>query len=397
MMPLSGLVVLDLTRLTPGGFCTLMLADYGARVIKIEDTEMGDYIRLFPPYYHKTGANHWICNRNKESLSIDLKTQTGKDIFKQLVKKADVVLDSFRPGAMDRLGLGYETLKSWNDRIICCSITGFGQTGPYKHRVGHDTNYIALTGLLDLNGEKNGRPIIPSTQIADIGGGSLNATIAILMALYAREKSGHGDYIDISMLDGTIPWLTLFAGDYFAEGKPAVRGESPISGDWPRNYVYKTKDNKYMAVSATEDKFWARLLKILALPDVDKSMDLTDEKTKNHVRRRLEEEFAKKTRQEWEDFLKNEEVCVSPVLNIEEAFKNEQVVSREMFIDVEFPGYGKAHQMGLPLKMKNNKGSIRTAPPRHGEHTRSILKEIGFQDTEIDGFVKEKIVLCNPK
>ena len=216
MDALSGIKVLDLSRLLPGPYCTLMMADYGAEVIKIEQPKIGDYIRWRKPGINGIGARHLTINRNKKSIELNLKSEEGKEIFKKMASEADVIIESFRPGVMERLGLGYEEIAKINEGIIYCSLTGYGQTGPYRYLPGHDINYIGYSGILGLIGEKDGKPIVPGVQIADIGGGALLSLSAICMALFHREKTGNGQYIDVSMLDGAVSWLYASVSDFFA-------------------------------------------------------------------------------------------------------------------------------------------------------------------------------------
>ncbi len=227
---LSGIKVLDLSRLLPGPYCTLMMADYGAEVIKIEEPGKGDYIRWRKPAIEGIGARHLTVNRNKKSVELNLKTEEGKEIFKKMAADADVILESFRPGVMERLGLGYDEIVKMNKGIVYCSLTGYGQTGPYRNLPGHDINYIGYSGILGLIGEKEGKPVIPGVQVADIGGGSLMALAGICMALFHRERTGEGQYIDVSMMDGAITWLYAAVSDYFASDKLPERGDNRLDG-----------------------------------------------------------------------------------------------------------------------------------------------------------------------
>jgi len=235
MSALEGLRVLDLSRLLPGGFCSLLLSDFGADVVKVEDAGMGDYVRWSPPYYEgaEQGANSALflaLNRGKRSIRIDLKTDEGRDVLLRLARDADVLLESFRPGVLDRLGVGYDRLREVNPRLVYCAITGYGQDGPYRDRSGHDMNYLGLIGLLGLTGDRGGPPVQSAGQIADIGGGALMAAFGILAALRERDRSGEGQLVDVSMADGSLSWLAMVAARYLADGVVPQRGDPELAG-----------------------------------------------------------------------------------------------------------------------------------------------------------------------
>ena len=265
MSALEGVKVLDLTRLLPGGFCTLLLADFGADVLKVEDTGMGDYVRWAPPHYEGAedsakSSLFLALNRNKRSIRINLKEERGREVLLRLVKEYDVVIESFRPGVMDRLGVGYERLREENPRVIYCAITGYGQDGPYRDRSGHDMNYLGLIGLLGLTGEQDGPPIQSAGQIADLGGGALMAAFGVLAALHERERSGEGQLVDVSMADGALAWLAMVAGRYFADGQVPKRGELDLAGRFVCYRPYACKDG-WVTLGALEPKFfqaWCR-------------------------------------------------------------------------------------------------------------------------------------------
>src|ERR671929_195422 len=247
-LPLEGIRVLDLSRLLPGGFCSLLLADFGADVVKVEDTGMGDYVRADEPAFQ-------ALNRGKRSIRIDLKHPEGRDVFLRLARDADVVLESFRPGVMDRLGVGYARLREENPRLVYCAITGHGQDGPFAARAGHDMNYLARVGLLDLTGEPDGPPIQAAGQIADLGGGALMAAFGILAALRERERSGEGQLVDVSMADGALSWLALVAAKYLADGQVPKRGSIELAGRLVCYRPYACKDG-WVTLGALEPKFW---------------------------------------------------------------------------------------------------------------------------------------------
>lgn len=267
MGPIKGLKMLDLSRLLPGPYCSLLLADLGMEVLKVEEPGQGDYIRKIGPIRRKESAYFLAVNRNKKSMTLDLKMEESKEIFYRLTQSYDIVLESFRPGVMDRLGIGYEELKKRNPHVILCSLSGYGQSGPYRERSGHDINYIGLGGILEITGQRNGPPIIPGVQIADIGGGMM-AAIAILAAVIHREKTGEGQFLDISMLDGIISWLSVLAGKYFVDENLPQRGNMRITGRYACYQVYQTKDGRYMSLGALEEKFWKNFCEALGREDL---------------------------------------------------------------------------------------------------------------------------------
>ena len=257
---LKGVKVLDLSRLLPGGFCSLLLADFGAEVLKVEDTGMGDYVRWAIPKYEgaeesAASAYFLALNRGKKSIRINLKSDEGKDVLLKLVEEYDVVLESFRPGVLDRLGVGYERMKQENPRLVYCAISGYGQDGPYRDRSGHDMNYLGLVGMLGLTGDKDGPPVQAAGQIADLGGGALMAAFGILAALRERDRSGEGQFVDISMADGALSWLAMVAAKYFADKTPPHRGDLELAGSLVCYRPYACADG-YVTLGALEPKFW---------------------------------------------------------------------------------------------------------------------------------------------
>ncbi|MGX9135135.1 CaiB/BaiF CoA transferase family protein [Rummeliibacillus sp. JY-2-4R] len=383
MGALSGVKVLDLSRLLPGPYCTLMMADYGAEVIKIEEPENGDYIRWRKPAIEGIGARHLTINRNKKSVELNLKTKAGKEIFKKMAANADVILESFRPGVMERLGLGYDEISKLNEGIVYCSLTGYGQTGPYRNLPGHDINYIGYSGILGLIGEKGGKPVVPGVQIADIGGGALMALSGICMALFHKERTGKGQYIDISMMDGAVTWLYAAASDYFASGKIPERGNNRLDGNFAYYNVYETKDNKFLSVGASELKFWKRICELIGKPewiDLHEGSDEVQEKLKKD----LSQLFKQKNQQEWLDLLALEDTCVGPVNDINQIFNDPQIIERELFTQMNHPIAGMIKQIGFPIKFSQTPGEIYSHSPILGEHTEEILSELNYSKEMID-------------
>src|SRR5437762_6888600 len=311
-MPLTGIRILDLTRLLPGAYCTLLLADMGADVIKIEEPGGGDYMRWTPPLVDGQSALFNAINRNKRSVTLDLKSEAGRDLLLQLVDGADVLVEGNRPGVMGRLGLGWDVLHSRNARLIMCSITGYGQDGPFASRAGHDLNYMATAGALGLNGDREGPPVPLSVQVADIGGGGLQPAVAILGAIVGVQRGGEGRWIDASMTDGAVGWLALVFAAHAARERVA-RGDQRLAGRYPCYRVYECRGGGYYSVAALEPKFWTAVCDALARPelaDLQYSEDLDAQK-------QLEKVFATKTRDEWQEILAGADACCEPVLDLD--------------------------------------------------------------------------------
>ena len=391
MDALQGIKVLDLARLLPGNFCTLLLADYGADVLKIEDTDRGDYGRWFPPLVRTQSAYFLGLNRNKKSMKLNLKTDKGRAIFMQLAERSDVILEGFRPGVTDRLGIGYDAVRKVNPEIIYCSISGFGQDGPYRDKVGHDINYIGIGGILGITGQRGGPPIIPASQIADIGAGGMMATIGILMALIHRRKTGRGQYIDISMLDGVVSWLSMFASKYFADGQIPQREGMMLNGQFPCYRVYRTKDDKYISIGALEAKFWENLCRALRREDLVPHQYATGSQG-DEVVSQLEKVFLTKTRDEWVEYLEDFEICHGPVNDFQETFSDPQVLHRGMVLEVDHPTEGRIKQAGFPIKLSATPGRVRLPSPGYGDHTREVLEELGYPEGDIEALEKSGVI-----
>ncbi|HZG73785.1 MAG TPA: CaiB/BaiF CoA-transferase family protein, partial [Chondromyces sp.] len=311
-------------------------------------------------------------NRNKKSVTIDLKSEEGKEIFIELVKTADVLVESFRPGVMERLGLAYATLKDINPKLIYCAITGYGQTGPYVQMPGHDLNYISYAGLLNLQGERNRKPVPPAVQIADIGGGSLMAVIGIMMAIQARAQTGKGQFVDISMLDGAVSWLQTTLPNYLVNHQLPNRGELPLSGEKACYEVYETLDRRFLAVGALELKFWIEFCRAIQREDFIELHDAPQNK-QDELKTEIGRIIKNKTQDEWVEIFSRYEACVTPVLTFEEMVDNPQIRDRQMI--QEIPGLtGK--QIGIPIKLSDTPGVIRSNAPRLGEHNKEIFGEL---------------------
>lgn len=389
-MPLSGITVLDLTRLLPGPFCSLLLADFGAEVIKVEQPGAGDYMRWYPPLVGDTGGMYLLLNRNKKSFTLDLSKPAGKEIFFRLARVADVVLEGFRPGVARKLGVDYEALAEANPRIVYCSISGYGQDGPYAGQPGHDINYLGYAGVLGMTGNAGGPPVVPGVQIADIGGGALTAAAGILLALLARERTGRGQFVDVAMLDGVISWLPTLAGGYFAGGEVPARGKTWLTGGYACYGVYQTKDGGYVSLGALETHFWERLCRYLGREEFIR-WQFAEEK-QEEMRSFLEGVFLSRSRDEWVKIFREIDTCGGPVYNLAEVFEDPQVRHREMVFSLEHPRLGRIKQLGFPVKLSATPARVRLAPPDLGEHTKEILSRLGYPEEQIENFRREGVV-----
>ena len=396
--PLEGVRVLDLSRLLPGGFCSLLLADFGAEVIKVEDTGLGDYLRWAPPYYEggedsARSALFLALNRNKSSVRIDLKQPEGRDVFLRLAREADVVLESFRPGVMDRLGVGYETLRAENPGLVYCAITGYGQDGPYRDRSGHDMNYLGLVGLLGLTGERGGAPVQAAGQIADIGGGALMGAFGILAALRERDRSGEGQLVDVSMADGSLSWLGLVAARSFADGAAPRRGDLELGGALVCYRPYACADG-WVTLGALEPKFWAAWCRGVGREDlVERQFDAPGSATHAEVSRI----FAQRTRGQWQAFASEHDCCLEPVLELDEALESDLVQAREMVVGIDQPGvHEPVRLLGVPVKLDRTPGDPHRRPgPGLGEQTEEVLAAAGLSEEEIAA-LKERGAVAGP-
>nr|MBL8411047.1 CoA transferase [Dechloromonas sp.] len=371
-LPLAGVRILDLTRLLPGPVATLHLADLGAEVIKIEDPQIGDYARTLGTGQGEDSAYFRMINRNKQGLCLDLKKPEGVEIFLRLARDADVVVESFRPGVMDKLGVGYDRVAAVNPRIAYCAISGYGQDGPYRDLAGHDINYLGYAGVLDQIGTEGDKPAIPNFQIADLLGGALTAAMGILAAVLEARTTGRGRFIDVSMTDSVL------AHTYFAmlrlndAGQSSPRGTDLLSGGLPCYATYRCADGKYMAVGALESKFWKTCCQVLGKPEwVKRQWDAA-------LRDEMAGLFADRNRDAWAAQFEAMDCCVTPVLSPEEALNNEQIAARGMVLRDE-----GLTQFAPPLKMSDFDFAVRQAAPRVGEHNTSILAAAGYTADEI--------------
>ncbi len=384
---LEGVRVLDLSRLLPGGFCSLLFADAGADVIKVEDTGMGDYVRWSPPYYGDEDAQalgtrsalYLALNRGKRSARLDLKSNSGREAFLRLARDTDVVLESFRPGVLDRLGAGYDVLRDVNPGIVVCAISGYGASGPNTGRAGHDTNYLALNGLLGLTGPADGAPVQAAGQIADLGGGAMMAAFGILAALWRRERTGEGEFVDVSMTDGSLSWLAMVAGQFLCDGEVPRRGAGILNGGIACYLPYECADG-WVSCGALEPKFWKALCEGIGRPDLLEHQ-FAAPGSDGHAQ--VAEIFRSKTKAEWAAFNDEHDCCVEPVRDLDEALASELIRERGMVVEVDQPRLGPVRLLGMPVKFRGAPGDPTRPAPALGEHTQEVLAEAGLGESEV--------------
>ncbi len=367
---LTGIKVIDLSRLLPGPYCSMILADHGARVIAVEDKR-----------FLADGLFMNIVNRNKQHIALDLKTPQGKEIFFKLIEDADVVLEGFRPGVVEKLGVDYKTLSEKNPRIVYCSISGYGQSGACRDRSGHDVNYLAMCGVLDQIGLPGQPPCIPGVQFADIAGGGMNAAIGILMALIAREKTGKGQYIDISMTDSMLSFMPAGLFMYHLAGIWPDRGSAVLSHRYAFYNTYRTKDDRDISIGALEHRFWKNLCEHLGVAEYVSLQ--YDETRRQEIIDHLREIFAAKTLDEWKQDLAGVDCCWAPVQTFAEVLEDPFFAEREMIVETGEADPKRAKTFGVPVKLSDTPGGVRTPPDGFGESTKAVLKELGYSDEEI--------------
>src|SRR5712692_691568 len=374
-MPLTGIRVLDLTRLLPGAFCTMLLADMGADVVRVEDPAGGDYMRWTPPLVGGQSALFNALNRNKRSLTLNLKSAAGRDLLLRLVEHSAVLVEGNRPGVIGRLGLGWDVLHARNPKLVMCSITGYGQDGPFAARAGHDINYMATAGALGLNGERGGPPVPLAVQVADIGGGGLQAAVAILGALLGALRDGQGRRLDVSMTDAAVSWLALQLASA-GGGEEVRRGDQRLAGRHACYRVYACKEGGYYSVGALEPKFWATLCSAVGHPELIE-LQFAEGEAGVRVHRAMELVFVSRTRSEWEAQLAGLDVCCEPVLELDEVAAHPQIAARRVIANSES---GVEVRPAVHLR----EDWRRLDAPRLGEHTDEILAELGVDAQRLE-------------
>jgi alpha-methylacyl-CoA racemase len=392
---LDGIKVLEMARVPPAEMPGMFLADMGADVLKIETppSEAEDAAT-------KRRAAFAYVNRNKRSLALNMKAPEGQAIFKKLAASADVIVEGFRPGVMKRLGGDYETLSAANPRLVYCSLSGFGHNGPYRDYPAHDGNYLSLAGVLNLIGEPGRKPIFPLNLVADYGGASMHGALGIMMALFARERTGRGQHVDVSYLDTSLALLAATPNMRFfwSDGMAPKRGEGFLGGSYPYYAVYETKDGKLLTIGCTEPWLWENFCKAINRPDFVKFARRSDQFVRaanaeeEKCREEIEAIIRTRTRDEWYDFLVKADVCVGKVYEPEEVVADPQVQARDMIVELRHPVHGTVKQFGQPIKLSDTPGTIRSVAPYSGEHTDQILGELGMREVEIKALRDKKIV-----
>ncbi len=376
---LKGLTVLDLSRLLPGPFCSMILADHGARVIAIEDRR----------YAAEAGINSSVM-RNKAHITLNLKSEQGREIFLKMAQTADIVLEGFRPGVTRRLGVDYESVKKVNPKIIYCSISGYGQTGPYQNTAGHDVNYLSVAGVLDVIGPKDGAPSIPGIQIADMAGGGMYGVIGILMALHSRHETGKGQYIDISMTDGALSLMSLVLSLGQLTGGAVKRSDSILSHRYACYNTYETADHRYLSIGAVENRFWKNLCVYFDRPEYIPLQ--YDDAHREAIIEFFRKKFMEKTLGQWYDAFSDLDICWGPVQTLAEALDDPLFRHREMVVALTGSN-GKTNRfLGTPVKMSRTPGAVTTLPPEYGENTISVLKAYGYSDADIERFETQDVI-----
>ncbi len=402
MLALEGVKILDLSMLVPGAFCTMLLGDLGADVLKIEApgvNELRGSSRAVPKEEQQKAAAYYALDRNKKSIVVNLKSEAGREIFCRLCQHADVIVEGFRPGVVKRLKIDYETISKLNPKIIYCSLSGYGQDGPYHAFPGHDVNYIAMAGVLGLIGSDEGLPAIPLNLVADFAGAALYGALGISVALVARNKTGKGQYVDIAYMDGAISLMTWFNCGYFFDGSMLKRGESWLHGAYPYYGVYEAKDGKYITIGCLEPHFWENLCRLLSnegyIPyrfALEHTFHKPEGEKWDEIRSSLKRIFLTKTRDEWFELLIRSDVPAGKVHTPDEVFSDPQVLHRQMVIEVEHPTLGKIKQVGIAPKLSSTPGKVRSLSPLPGEHTDEILRGLGYKQEEISNLRQEGVV-----
>lgn len=390
MLAFERIKILDLTSLAPGQFCTMILGDFGANVLRVESPGAKFGLGLKGKESKKEAA-YFPLDRNKKSIVLDLKTQSGREVFYRLAQQSDVIVESFRPGVVKRLGIDYETISKLNPQIVYCSLSGYGQNGPYRDLSGHDINYLSMAGVLGLIGPSGMPPVIPMDIISIFAGGSLYGVVGILTALMARNETGKGQYVDVAFTEGAISLLTFLTHWHFLKGLVPKRGETVIHGAYPYYGVYETKDGKYISIGCVEPHFWENLCRLLGREDyipyqvsMDHFFHKPVDKKWREISTYLKQTFLTKTRDEWFELLVKSDIPAGKVYALDEVFSDPHVLQRQMVLEMEHPSFGNIKQAGIAPKLSETPGSVRTFAPLAGEHTEEVLGGLGYSGEEID-------------
>jgi alpha-methylacyl-CoA racemase len=387
-LPLSGLKILDFSTLLPGPYATQLLADMGAEVLRVEAPSRPDLLKMMPPMAGKVSAAHASINRNKKSIAIDLKHASAKAIIADLLSEYDIVIEQFRPGVMARLGLGFKQLSEIQNKLIYCSITGYGQTGPYKDRAGHDINYLALSGLASYSGRKDTGPVLSGTQIADIAGGSHHAVMAILASVIQRSATGKGQYLDISMSDAALALNTMFGAGAVVSKKDPTCGGEMLNGGLFYDY-YETQDGRYLSIGSLEPNFAAGLLSELELQSFMNKIADPRPESQRALREAITDKIKSQAMSHWQTVFAAIDVCVEPVLTLNEAAANEHFVARGMITTATDNDGNSIPQINSALPFRRE---MHQAGAQLGEHTTSALAEVGYDSDAIEALRSAKCI-----
>ncbi len=383
--PLTSLKILDFSTLLPGPFASMVLADLGADILRIEAPHRPDIVRMMPAFGQENSAWHSLLNRSKRSLALDLKKQGAAQIVKDLVPQYDIVLEQFRPGVMDRLGIGYEILSQINPQLIYCALTGYGQTGPYKDRAGHDNNYLALAGVMHHTGRQASGPLPLGVQVADIGGGSYGAITGILAAVIHRQQTGEGQFVDVSMFDGALAWNAPVASHYLVGGQDQAWESMSLNGGSFYGF-YRTADGRYLSVGSLEPKFWTGFCQAIDRPDlVEAGLNLHDLARQQQLKTEIQDTIAQRPFAEWVSIFAELDVCVEPVLNHAEMVEHPQTQARQMIVEVPTNKGATQPQIGNPLKFSKAEPTYKHTGATLGQHTAEILAEMAYSPEKIAG------------
>jgi alpha-methylacyl-CoA racemase len=393
---LDGIKILELARVAPAEMPGMMLADMGADVLKIGTpghAEAGD------PQADRR-ATFAFVNRNKRSMTLNMKAPEGQEVFRALAAHADVIVEGFRPGVMKRLGADYDTVRAFNPRIVYCSLSGFGQDGPYRDYPAHDMNYLSLAGVLGLIGEADRKPAIPLNLVADYAGASLHGALGIMLALFARERTGRGQHVDVSYLDTTLSLLAATPNMrfLFSDGLAPRRGGGFLGGSYPYYAIYETRDGKLLTIGCTEPWLWENFCRAIGRPDMARFARKSDQFVRSAnaeeeaARQEIEAIIKTRDRDDWYEYLAKADVCVGKVYDPEEVIRDPQVLHRNMVVDVAHPRHGRVRQFGTAIKLSETPGGARTAAPATGEHTDEVLRELGYAASRVADFRRAGVI-----
>ena len=393
---LDGIKILELARVPPAEFPGMLLADVGADVLKIETPEPDR--PLGEEWVRRT--IHTFTNRNKRSMTLNMKAPEGQALFRRLASAADVIVEGFRPGVMKRLGADYEAIARLNPRIVYCSLSGFGQDGPYSNYPAHDMNYLSLAGVLGLIGEPDRKPAIPLNLVADYAGASMHGALGIMLALFARERTGRGQHVDVAYLDTSVSLLAATPNMrfFFSDGLAPRRGEGFLGGSYPYYAIYETRDGKLLTIGCTEPWLWNNFCKAIGRPDLERFARKPDQfvraanEEEDAARREIEGIIKSRDRDEWYELLVRADVCVGKVYDVEEMVRDPQINHRQMIVDVQHPTHGRVRQVGIAIKLSDTPGTIRSAAPLPNEHTDAVLAELGLSSAEVAKLREQAII-----